>query len=445
MSTRVKKRFPTSLPFLLISVILPCFGNAAENNQNIEDLLKSLTLENALRIAEISGSPEMDIAESEILESTAELATVKSKYGIRVKAEAAPRYVYAIDTTKSDDINDSYYFLTTSKVLSDFGRTATLAQAAEADIRAEAIDFVSFRYQRRLQIIKAYLDVLLSDQRYTVDNEKMTIKYLKFDKARERHDLGEVADVDLLGLESAYRSELINRTRSSNRQSETRAELAALMNHPDQFPGELQRLKADVSEVSIPEYDALLKKVLVMNPQLSAQNERVKAAQSRMEHSRMSSRPVLDSAVELGNYERRYGEGGKWRVGVNLTIPFREGGRFKAEKAKRQAELKAEEARYRLMKNAIRKQVLELVQELEVLKVALQTANVRLEYQDQHMDRSRSKYELEIQTDLGDAAAGVTEAQWEADRVKYNLLLILGNLDALLGIDPAKRFLELNQ
>jgi hypothetical protein len=95
------------------------------------------------------------------------------------------------------------------------------------------------------------------------------------------------------------------------------------------------------------------------------------------------------------------------------------------------------------MKNALRKKVLQLVQELEVLKVAAEAANVSLEYRDLYLDRSRSAYELEIQTDLGDAAAGMTESQWNSDRVRYDLLLTLGNIDALLGIDPAKRFLEL--
>ncbi|MCK5360439.1 MAG: TolC family protein, partial [Gammaproteobacteria bacterium] len=129
--------------------------------------------------------------------------------------------------------------------------------------------------------------------------------------------------------------------------------------------------------------------------------------------------------------------------GVNLVIPLREGGRFKAEIAKQQAELQKEEARYQLMKNALRKTVLELVQEVEVLRVAVESAEVRLEYRDQYLDRSRSAYELEIRTDLGDAAANMTEAQWNADKVKYDLLLTLGNIDALLGVDPAKRFLEM--
>jgi len=435
----------SSISMLLIGVMLSSASTLciAETEENNELLTEVLTLGNALRIAEINGSPERDIAEAEILESSAELATVQSRYGFRVKAEAFPRYVYSIDSSQGDDINDSYYFLSTNKILSDFGRTEKLAQAAEADIRADAIKFVNFRFRRRLQIILVYLKVLLADQRYAVENEKMTITYLKYDKARERHDLGEVSDVDLLERESAYREELLSRMRSANRQSEVRAELAALFNRPDEFPGELQPLKAKIEDIKISEYQDLLTRVLQKNPELSAQDERVKAAQARLEHSHMSKRPVLDSLVELGNYERRYGEGGKWRVGVNLVIPIREGGRFKAEIAKQQAELKKEQAKYKLMKNALRKTVLELVQELEVLKVAAESADVRLEYRDQYLDRSRSAYELEIKTDLGDAAANMTEAQWNADKVKYDLLLTLGSIDALLGIDPAKRFLEL--
>jgi outer membrane protein TolC len=427
---------------MLFSVPTLCFAETEGNNDLLTEVL---TLANALRIAEVNGSPERDIAEAEILQSSAELATVQSRYGFRVKAEAFPRYVYSLDSSQGNDINDSYYFLSTNKILSDFGRTEKLAQAAEADIRADAIKFVNFRFRRRLQIILVYLKVLLADQRYAVENEKMTITYLKYDKARERHDLGEVSDVDLLARESAYREELLSRMRSANRQSEARAELAALFNRPDEFPGELQPLKAKIEDIEISEYQDLLTKVLQKNPELSAQDERVKAAQARLEHSHMSKRPVLDSLVELGNYERRYGEGGKWRVGVNLVIPIREGGRFKAEIATQQAELQKEQAKYKLMKNALRKTVLELVQELEVLKIAVESADVRLEYRDQYLDRSRSAYELEIKTDLGDAAANMTEAQWNADKVKYDLLLTLGSIDALLGIDPAKRFLELTE
>ena len=341
---------------LLFLLSTPVHANTDQANDSTgSPLPEILSLENVLNFAEINGSPEHDIAEAEILVSDSELAKIQSRYGIRVKAELAPRYVYAIDTSKGDDINDSYYFLGTSKILSDFGRTEQLTQAAEANLRADAIEFVSFRFRRRLKLIEAYLNVLLADQFYAVEDEKMTIKFLKYDKARERHDLGEVSDVDLIGLESAYREDLIARMRSANRQSEARARLAALLNRPDEFPAELQPVNVDIEDIEISEYQDLLSLALSKNPGLSAQNERVKAAEAKLQHSRMSKRPVLDSSVELGNYERRYGEGGKWRLGVNLVIPIREGGRFKADIAKQNAELKKEHAKYQVMKNALRK------------------------------------------------------------------------------------------
>ena len=248
---------------LLSLCSLPVQANSDEasdaDNAPLPDIL---SLENVLSIAEINGSPEREIAEAEILVSDSELAKIQSRYGIRIKAELAPRYVYAIDTTKGDDINDSYYFLGTSKILSDFGRTAQLTEAAEAELRADAIEFVSFRFRRRLKLIEAYLNVLLADQFYAVEDEKMTIKFLKYDKARERHDLGEVSDVDLIGLESAYREDLISRMRSANRQSEARARLAALLNRPDEFPAELLPVMIDIDEIEISEYQDLLSSAL---------------------------------------------------------------------------------------------------------------------------------------------------------------------------------------
>ena len=49
------------LSCLLLLSIFPCYSDTAENKLNVEQILQSLTLANALKLAEISGSPEMDI------------------------------------------------------------------------------------------------------------------------------------------------------------------------------------------------------------------------------------------------------------------------------------------------------------------------------------------------------------------------------------------------
>ena len=401
-----------------------------------------LDLRTALQIAESSGYPELDIAESKILASTADLAETRSTYGLRSGIELDPRYVYSIDPGDDTTINDSYYRVGIYKLISDFGYTDKLASAAEAEIKARANEFVSSRYQHRLNIMSAYMNVLLADQRYAVDNEAMTIRYLKYDKARERHELGEVSDVDLLGLESAYRNALITRMRTANRQSEARALLAALLNHPDQFPSELEPLLEISDGQMMPDYQAILTQVLELNPELIAQSQKVASILAEVDASKLQNRPKLDSELELGNYERRYGEGAKWRIGLNFKLPLLQGGKDKAETARLMAELMEEQAQLKLMQNAMRKTVLQLVQEIEALQVARQASSVELEYRDLYLDRSRSRYDLEIQTDLGDASKNMSEAQWRADKVNYALLLTRARLDALLGNDPARRLLE---
>ncbi|HBE91684.1 MAG TPA: hypothetical protein DDW55_03850, partial [Gammaproteobacteria bacterium] len=125
-----------------------------------------LNLRTALQIAESSGYPELDIAESRILASTADLADVRSTYGLRSGIELEPRYVYSIDPGDDTTINDSYYRVGINKLISDFGYTDKLASAAEAEIKARANEFVSSRFQHRLNIISTYMNVLLADRRY---------------------------------------------------------------------------------------------------------------------------------------------------------------------------------------------------------------------------------------------------------------------------------------
>ncbi len=58
---------------------------------------------------------------------------------------------------------------------------------------------------------------------------------------------------------------------------------------------------------------------------------------------------------------------------------------------------------------------------------------MRQNYRDLYLDRSRALYELEVRTDLGDAMARSTEAQWLAAQADYRLLLAWARLDALTG------------
>ena len=58
------------------------------------------------------------------------------------------------------------------------------------------------------------------------------------------------------------------------------------------------------------------------------------------------------------------------------------------------------------------------------------------DYRDLYLDRSRARYELDLQTDLGDAMVRFSDARLQAARVKYQLELAWEQLDAITGRSP---------
>ena len=76
---------------------------------------------------------------------------------------------------------------------------------------------------------------------------------------------------------------------------------------------------------------------------------------------------------------------------------------------------------------------LDLVQQIEILQRSRQAALIQMDFVDMNLDRRQAEYELEIQTTLGDAMTRLSETEFLATRVDYDLVLAWARLDALSG------------
>ena len=101
----------------------------------------------------------------------------------------------------------------------------------------------------------------------------------------------------------------------------------------------------------------------------------------------------------------------------------------------RQANIKLMQAELTLMKaqSALRDELFSLVTLLLVNSAQKQAANAQEYYRDLYMDRSRTLYEMEVQTDLGDAQAKLLEAGWQNMRVEFNAAVAWAKIDILLA------------
>jgi len=397
-----------------------------------ESFPETITLDYALQRAE-SNHPDIQQAQAALALAESEQLDAQALTGTNVSIQARLRYIEpvtsAVDTTR----NDSGISFLVDKNLYDFGRSDSASRAAEFAISGEKFSLASTRNLRRLEIMRRYFDVMLADMAFLRDNEDMATAFVALDKARDRRDVGQLSDVDVLALESAYQQVRIRRYRSDNQQRSTRSALAIAMNQPGKLPETLVEPSLPSLNRELPEFEDIIKVVNKKNPVLAAARSQLQAAQSRVKAARSEGGPILSGELAINENNRSIGSREQARVGLVLNVPLSRGGRTRALIAKQQAELHSKRAILAQQKNRLEQEVLDTWLEISNLKAQKQQAVALLDYRELYLDQRRALYELETQTDLGDAMVQISEAQRFLKQTEFDIAYRWAQLDALMG------------
>jgi len=390
-----------------------------------------LTLQQAIAWSE-KGNPDLEIAAGQLQQRKGDVDRARSDNGFKLNIYGTAQTVDPV-VGGNGMVDDSLGVVTLSKSLYDFGKTGNRIASVRASLEGEWARFFDARQKKRLEVTALFYDVLLADLRYRVDDETMARIYVQYDRVRQRHGLGQLSDVVLMEWESKYRQALSERVRSGAQQRATRARLAIAMNRPDQLAENLTAPILDSLNEKVPEYSEVLGKILETNPQVRAAKQQVQAAEKRLLAARATRRPELSAELEASAFERRMGMRNDSRASLVLKWPLYQGGLRSAEVEKAEGALRIEQARKVNVENAIRQQTLDVLQRIEHLQYRLKETSTLVNYRDLKLDESRAMYEMEAQTTLGDAMIGVTDAQWQAAKVSYELALAWSQLKALSG------------
>jgi len=409
---------------------------AAEPGSEIttQTLPPTLTLTEALRRVDAQ-HPVLLSKSAQEQGAQARLDRVRARSGFQADINLTLSAVDLINNGDAGDgfVNDSYGRLVVRKRLYDFGRSRAKEDAASQSLAARQIDLMNAPELLQIEIMRAFFNVVLADMRYATDNEDMAYKYVRFDKVRERQQLGMVSDVDVLELESIYQDSYMRRNRSQLQQSSARSRLAILLNRPGELPHRVVRPRLDVERHALPDYKTALDKILITNPRLRALALDVKAAKAKVNAMQADWRPILEAEVSSSAYEREVGSRNSAEALLRLRMPLYQGGGVKAALKEAISELHIAEAEYRKLELDLHQSALDLVQTLEALKIERHAARVRLDYRDMKLDQNRALYEMEVQTTLGDSMVLVTDAFWQAARAEFETLVTWTKLNALQG------------
>lgn len=385
--------------------------------------------------------PSLALSEADVLGSEARQARARVQDGLQVDLTLDARYVEPGAGAPDDSRNDTRASLIARKQLTDFGRTGNTVSAATASLRGSEFRLQDRQQQRRIQLMEAYFEVLLADLRLAQENEFMASAYVEMDRARDRNELGQASDIEVLEKEDAYQTARLRRYRAETLQLSTRTRLAQLLNRPQDPPANLVTPQLPGNDSPLPPYEALIPVALTQNPVLQSLRAQLEAAGKQLEAERLANRPRLLAEVEATHYEREFGSRDPFRASLILDIPLYSGGRVDADIATAQAE------RYRLQAELeqgeldVRQAVLVTWQEVRTLGAQREQARVRGDYRDLYLDRSRALYELDVKADLGDAMAEQSAARLFRAQTDYALALAWARLAALSGavdFDPLK-------
>ena len=419
------------LYFNLLSLgLFPSIGVSAEDESSPE----VLTLERALEQA--SGDhPDLQIARAEVERARAEQLSVDAFTGLESQLTGQLRWIDPPDIAYDQDQGDHKLSLFANKRLYDFGYTASLEEAAEAGIASKEYLYNHALNEHRIAIMAAYFDVLLADIRATRDQEEMTVAYLAFDKAKDRHELGMLSEIDLLELQSNSQAKLVTYRRSSYLQQTTRHNLANILNAPGNPESELETPELGSNDRKIPddvaEWVGIAEK---QNPLILALKAKISAANKRLASARGVTNPVLSGQVEISRYAREAGSYDNWRAGVTLDIPLSTSGKSEALAATSRAEVLKAKAELEQQRRNIGQKLLESWNELKTLQVERNSAEALMDYRDLYLDRSRAIYQMEVKADLGDAEAKIMDARFKIMQNKFAIALVWAKVEAMLGV-----------
>lgn len=393
-------------------------------------LPEPLTLEAALSIA-AEQDPRVMLAQAKSQQANAQLAALSSIDSFKIKFDGG--LVRREFNGREEDFNNAY--LTLQKQLYDFNRTSLAQSAAQTQLQAEqALERLAVSDYRQ-SVIQAFYDVLLADAAYTVENEQLAVEYVDLDHAKEELAVGKLSELDVAALDEPYQRTLVRRALAESQQRNTRAALAELLGFPNKLPETLVPPKqTDLLKRKLEDPKVLQSKALENNPELKAAQLMIEAAELALQSAEKMNMPRIDAIGRAGwhsQVETLYE--GRWRADLAVSMPIFDGGLKDAQVDKAKAELNKQRAMRLSLERQTRQAVLETALAIERLKTRQNQVKVAGDFAERYLDKSRTEYQFERKTDLGDSMVRVSRAEYEVLQLQRDRAVLWDSLSKLLG------------
>lgn len=334
-----------------------------------------------------------------------------------VYAKASLLYDFDLRDTRTEGS------LTVISTLYEFRKTKSRIESSRMRMDTAHLMLRQLRIDLQLRILRLFMDAHLYKKLAEVKREEMAIAYVRFDRAREKRELGLTTDHEVLKLESLYlekRSELLHAQHMYNH---TLLEIKNIAGLPYETIVQLRELNlVELEKIHI-DFSELKEHALKENSGLKMKDIEIKMHEEDIKGAQKVISPKVNLKIST--------EG----IGLELTTPVYDAGRayrvdyLSSYKKSAQIEKESLEQNIRLIFSSA-------PYEWEFLKAKLAEAYSKDKFAAENLTLRRSEYELELSFDLGYAMAEKSEAERQLMEARYKLLLFLARLLSLAGKEP---------
>jgi outer membrane protein TolC len=192
--------------------------------------------------------------------------------------------------------------------------------------------------------------------------------------------------------------------------------------------------QTDLLKRKLEDPKVLQSKALENNPELKAAQLMIEAAELALQSAEKMNMPRIDAIGRAGwhsQVETLYE--GRWRADLAVSMPIFDGGLKDAQVDKAKAELNKQRAMRLSLERQTRQAVLETALAIERLKTRQNQVKVAGDFAERYLDKSRTEYQFERKTDLGDSMVRVSRAEYEVLQLQRDRAVLWDSLSKLLG------------
>lgn len=421
-------KFSIKIIFSCLFIMAPCV--AAE--KPLKTIPEPLKLSDALLFSQET-HPSLSTANFNVQSAVNLKYEAESRNDTKAFLEGRLRYIEPSSIADNQSNDDHRAGIIVSKTLYDFGLSSANIRSADLGIKTQELNRKRIILERRFDIMKKFFDVILADMNFYRYNEEMATAFIGLDRTRDRLELGQASDIDVMKQDVEYNRVRYLRIKSQNEQRATRAKLAVAMGRPGELAATVSKPVLNKIKTELPEVEILQQRALKNNYKLQALHTQLLTARSNVELARKSDNPTVSLEAGSYAYSRDTKSHDELQVGLVLRVPIFGGNKSDVAVAKALNKVHLIEADIALVKTKISSSILSQWLEFDSLKGKLLQMKALTDYREIYLDRSRALYEMEVKTDLGDAMVRVSEAEREYLQTQYQMMLAIAKLELDVG------------